>query len=257
VTTPLGWEDLAARYVDWFSDETEVENLGNGWTEITTPFVDRHNDHVQVYVHADESGYLLSDDGFAFADLAESGLELTEQRTELLETILRGLDVASVDNQLIVRTDVERLGQSLHRLVQGILAVDDLYVLAQSRVRSLFYEDVRAFLTGSNLGFESRRRVQGRSGYTQTVHFWFPGVGELPQRALQAVTNPTRQVIEQEIFQIEDVRDALGDFSAFAVLNDSDNTVSEESLMALDHYNIRGVRWSQRSELVPMLLGVN
>lgn len=135
MTTPA-WDDLAARYVDWFTAETEVETLQNGWAEITTPFVDRHNDHVQIYVRPEGSGYLLSDDGSAFTDLAESGLELTDQRTELVQTILNGLDVASLDGQLIVRSTTDRLGQNLHRLVQAILAVEDLYVLSQSRVRS-------------------------------------------------------------------------------------------------------------------------
>jgi len=56
---------LVDRYQAWLKDRTVLKQV-NGWTEITTPFLDRHNDYVQIYALAaysrapTTSGNLLS-----------------------------------------------------------------------------------------------------------------------------------------------------------------------------------------------------
>ena len=63
--------------------------------ELTTPFLDRHNDHLQVYATRRNGSFVLSDDGYVLSDLRTSGLEIdTPKRKIILESVLNGLGVA-------------------------------------------------------------------------------------------------------------------------------------------------------------------
>jgi len=61
-------EDLVARYHAWLRDRTALKKIRH-WTEITTPFLDRHNDCIQIYARREESGFLLTDDAHTLNDL--------------------------------------------------------------------------------------------------------------------------------------------------------------------------------------------
>lgn len=59
--------------------------------EITTPFLDRHNDRLQIYATKSNGHFALTDDGYVIQDLQSSGCELkTKKRRALLETTLNG-----------------------------------------------------------------------------------------------------------------------------------------------------------------------
>ena len=59
---------LVDRYQAWLKDRTALKQV-NGWIEITTPFLDRHNDYVQIYAKREDGGLVLSDDGHTLDDL--------------------------------------------------------------------------------------------------------------------------------------------------------------------------------------------
>ena len=65
-------EQLVSTYVDWLKAKIEVQDI-NGVCEITTPFLDRHNDRLQIYVERGEHGLRLTDDGYIITDLEMSG----------------------------------------------------------------------------------------------------------------------------------------------------------------------------------------
>jgi Domain of unknown function DUF1828 len=52
---------------------------------ITTPFVDRHNDYLQIYAKQENDRYILTDDNYIVEDLEQSGFNLgTIKRKEIL-----------------------------------------------------------------------------------------------------------------------------------------------------------------------------
>ena len=113
---------------------------------MTTPFLDRHNDHLQVYATRQNGNITLSDDGYILSDLRTSGLDLdTPKRKTILDSVLKGLGVKTEKGQLFVEASAANLGQRLHSLVQAMLAINDMFVMAQPRVASFFFEDVRSF----------------------------------------------------------------------------------------------------------------
>ena len=42
-------DDLIRSYYDWLKAKTSWREV-NGWVEITTPYLDRHNDYIQIYL---------------------------------------------------------------------------------------------------------------------------------------------------------------------------------------------------------------
>ena len=139
-------QKLIDAYVAWLHEGLAVEEV-NGACELTTPFLDRHNDHLQIYAVRRDGNIVLSDDGYILSDLRTSGLEVdTPKRKMVLDSVLSGLGVRMENNQLVVEASARNLGQRLHSLVQAMLAVNDMFVMAQPRVASFFWEDVRSFL---------------------------------------------------------------------------------------------------------------
>src|SRR5207302_432492 len=62
-------ERLIADYLRWLKEGLQVSEL-EGSCRIATPFVDRHNDEIEIYVEKRNGGLLLTDDGYTIADLA-------------------------------------------------------------------------------------------------------------------------------------------------------------------------------------------
>src|SRR5208337_4828177 len=117
-------QKLIDGYVGWLRQGLSVEEAGEA-CELTTPFLDRHNDHLQVYATRCNGSIVLSDDGYILSDLRTSGLEVdTPKRKMVLESVLNGLGVRNENGQLLIEASNVNLGQRLHSLVQAMLAVN-------------------------------------------------------------------------------------------------------------------------------------
>ena len=103
----------------------------SSWVEITTPYLDRHNDYLQIYVKKTNGGFLLTDDGYIIDDLKQSGCKLDSyKRQELLQMTLNGFGVKKDGNELQVHTSAESFASCKHNLLQAMLAVNDMFYLA-------------------------------------------------------------------------------------------------------------------------------
>ena len=72
-------QSLLDRYWKWLRDETILRRIGD-WVEITTPYLDRHNDCLQIYAKRHDGGFVLTDDGYTVEDLEQSGCTLDSPR---------------------------------------------------------------------------------------------------------------------------------------------------------------------------------
>ena len=73
---------LIDAYISWLRKGLTVESLENA-CELTTPFLDRHNDHLQIYATKRNGKIELTDDGFILADLQLAGLRSLPPSAEL------------------------------------------------------------------------------------------------------------------------------------------------------------------------------
>jgi Domain of unknown function DUF1829/Domain of unknown function DUF1828 len=241
-------EHLVERYRSWLKDKTTLKSVHSDWIQITTPFLDRHNDAIQIYVKAENGGYRLTDDGHTIRDLELSGCTLnTPKRKSLLEIAVRGFAVDSTDDVLSVRTTAENFAVRKHALIQCIVALNDLFYTASATVRSLFREDVENWLNIANIRFLGNVQFTGKTGYTHQFDFAIPPSKNAPERILKAINNPNKEATESLIFSWLDTRESRPSNSvAVAMLNDNDRDIQGSVIDAMHHYKIETTRWSER-----------
>jgi len=247
-------EQLIESYVQWLRKGLSVERLDQA-CELTTPFLDRHNDHLLIYAVKREGKIILTDDGYVLADLRASGLDLnTAKRRAVLETILNGLGVRNEDNKLVMEASQRNLGQRLHGLVQAMLAINDMFVMAQPRVAGFFWEDVKIFLDRHSVRYSQRVKISGRSGFDHAIDFLIPKSASRPERFIKAINAPSRNTIGTYLFVLGDTRKARGEVSeAYAFLNDRDRSVGGDVIEALETYGVEPALWSRRENYVEAL----
>ncbi|MGD1072470.1 MAG: DUF1828 domain-containing protein [Bryobacteraceae bacterium] len=243
-------QELLDRYTAWLKSGINLRAIGD-WVEITTPYVDRHNDQLQIYAKRENGHFLLTDDGHTMQDLESSGCNPgTPKRQELLKMTLNGFGVKLDYEQLQVTATPENFPLKKHSLIQAMLAVNDLFYLAEPVVKSLFFEDVTAWLDLSDVRYTPKVKFTGLSGYDHLFDFVVPKSRRAPERILRAINRPNRATAETFIHAWSDTREVRSPESqAYAILNDSDQAVPAEVPEALITYNIRPVLWSYREEV--------
>lgn len=248
-------ERLLDEYRAWLRDRTTLKAIDTGeWVEITTPFLDRHNDALQIYARRDNGGFLLTDDSYIVQDLVASGCALnTGKRRDLLKMTLNGFGVKLNKDALEVHASLETFPLRKHALIQAMLAVNDLFYLAKPVVESLFFEDVIHWLDVNEIRYTPKVKFPGITGYDHVFDFVIPKSRHQPERIVQAINKPTRQAAQSLILEWTDTRQVRpADSKAYAVLNDQE-LVSGDVIEALQNYEIRPVLWHARAEVVAEL----
>lgn len=237
-------------YLAWLKDKTTLRQLDE-WIEITTPYLDRHNDCIQIYAKKDDAGYLLTDDGYIITDLEQSGCKLdSRKRQELLQLTLNGFGAQLRHNALEVHASPENFALRKHNLIQAMLAVNDMFYLAMPMVASIFYEDVVAWLDMHDVRYTPNVKFTGKSGYDHVFDFVIPKSRRQPERIIKAINRPNRDTAQVVAFSWIDTKEVRSpDSKAFALLNDSEHAVSGTVLDALRNYNVTPVPWSQRDQV--------
>lgn len=122
---------LLQSYLQWLGEELQVTER-NGVCEISTPFLDRHNDAITIYVEQKGGSLRLTDDGETVRDLRASGMEFkTEKRRAHLQSVLSGFGVRLEGEEIASIATPADFPQKKHNLVQAILAVNDMFVMAE------------------------------------------------------------------------------------------------------------------------------
>jgi len=90
---------------------------------------------------------------------------------------LNGFGIHQDADALETRASSENFALRKHNLVQAMLAVNDLFYLAQPMVRSLFVEDVVAWLDFHDIRYTPGVKFTGKSGYDHLFDFVVPNQG--------------------------------------------------------------------------------
>lgn len=153
-------ESLLDQYWIWLKDQTNLRQIGD-WIEITTPYLDRHNDHLQIYAKRTNDGFILTDSGYTVEDLELSGCKIDDTKLNaLFKMTLSGFGVQMNGKSLEVKTSKYNFAMRKHYLIQAMLAVNDLFYLT-------FYEDAISWLDPSDIWYTSNMKSTDRSGYDQ------------------------------------------------------------------------------------------
>ena len=249
-------EGLIGGYLRWLKQGLQISELETS-CQIATPFLDRHNDEIAIYLERSNGNILLSDDGYTISDLESSGMSFTTpNRKAHLQSVLNGFGVQQKDGELRAIATEKDFPQKKHNLVQAILAVNDMFVMADAHVRSLFKEDVAAFLEQQQIPVFPEFELAGKSGFDHHFDFGLPKTRRHPQRIVQAINDLNRDRALSFAFAVADVKAIRAEpLDAYTFVNDEEHVPSSETLGALRAYDIEPLFWSNRSQDYHVLNG--
>ena len=246
---------LLDQYQAWLRDKTSLRQIDE-WVEITTPYLDRHNDCIQIYARKQNDGYVLTDDAYTISDLETSGCRIeSPRRQQLLKATLNGFGVSLRGKALEVRSTTGEFAIRKHNLLQAILAVNDMFYLAAPVVSSLFLEDVTAWLDLNEVRYTPKVKFTGKSGFDHLFNFVIPKSRSQPERLLQVINHPNRDAAQVAVFAWTDMREVRSiDVRMYAFLNDVEQHAPAGVVEAMSNYGVIPVPWSDRQRVAPELV---
>ncbi|MBL3655081.1 DUF1828 domain-containing protein [Fulvivirga sediminis] len=249
--------ELVNSYVDWIKKGISLREVGDGWHEMITPFLNHKNDMIEIYLRKESDGSIsISDAGVTLSELKLSGIDIdrSEKRAKELDIILRSFGILRTENnELIAKTTTKNFPQVKHRVIQAILSIDDLFVLAKPKVESFFIEDVITFFELRDVIYVRDTTFIGKSGFSHKFDFTLPKIKQRKEVAIKAINTPRKDRIESVMWMLEDTRLVRPETEGLLILND-ENEISSEVQRALEEYNIKYFEWSKREDNIPNLV---
>lgn len=241
--------NLMQSYFKWLGEETSVQVLDE-YIEITTPYLDRHNDYLQIYVKEENGKITLTDGGYIIDDLALSGCDFTgNKRKALLNTVVEGLGVSIENGALTVSSDRGGFPLKKQSLIQAMLAVNDLYYISQPVTANRFFEDVESWFNSQNVRYTPNVSFNGQSGLSNKFDFSIPKSKKKPERIIELVNNLNKEAIINITFKWLDAKNTRPTGAMLLTLvNDIQYRASPQYESALRNYGITSVEWSKRDE---------
>lgn len=237
------------KYYDWLKSRTRIETVGE-WMEISTPFLDRHNDGIVLYLKIEPSGDIrLTDDGYTIDDFEMAGYKFTATRKKYLEKYLRSFGVTLEGNELTIVANEQNYPQKKHSLIQCILAVNDMFEFSRANIASAYIEDVAAYLDENDVRYTPNIQMQGKSGLVHNIDFVIAKSRKAPERILTAMSSPSIQRAKLLTFSLNDIREARDiDSKLYVIINDN-KKISDGITSTFDAYKIGHIEWSQRKSV--------
>lgn len=246
-------KELINKYVEWMREGLSFRQLGD-WYEITTPFLNHHNDYLEIYVKPENGKFILTDGGSTINELRLSGmnLERSEKRTLEFNTILNGFGIKKSNDELIANTTEKNFPETKHRLIQAMLAIDDMFMLAEPKVASFFIEDVADFFELEEISNIKDTIFAGKSGFSHRFDFSIPKSKKRNETLIRAINTPRQDTIGSVLWAFEDTKTVRLNSDGIVILNDK-NEIPATILDALEEYGLSGFKWSERDALAKHL----
>lgn len=247
--------DYKKQYIDWLTANIEQNKINDNTYRITLPFLDRHNDMIDIYIVDHNGKYELSDDGNTINDLELSGVSLKNGRRKvLLNEILNSYGIKLGDgNALISDASTDNLPLKKHMLSQCILKIDDMFYMSKHNVQSVFIDDVRKFLDDNNVRYVPGASFTGKSGYPTMYDFTIAKYKNNPERNIKVVNHLTNENAKSIIFGWIDTRDARKVVSQLYTFINDEKKAPQDALNALKEYQINPVLWSEKNNYLSEL----
>jgi len=207
MTLSLDNHNIINQYTNWLKDNIKIKTIKNGY-QFILPFLDNHNDHIEIYVINQGSNFILSDGGYIINDLEMSGVSFgTEFKQKLLEQILLRFGVKKEeDNTIFIEANSGNLAKKKHNLVQCILALNEMVVLNKESVKSVFYDDVLLALREKKIPFTSKITITGK-GYNHSIDFIVPNITN-GETLIKTTSKPTKDKLQPILFSFGDIKKA-------------------------------------------------
>jgi len=243
--------DLIDEYTKWIRDNTILRTVSSGWTEINTPFLDRHNDGIQIYVRKIGDKLELTDDGYTLSDLEISGCELrTDRQRSFLNKILNSNDITNREGKLSMTFGSREFPARKLEFITALQQIGDLYITSRNNVYSLFSDEVALWFESKNRYPIRYHSVSGIDGAKYNIDFIFPKKGrDSLETALQAIGNPDRNVVSYHTLM---KRELTRDIDIYLILRDEDigDRKFREMQSIAKTGDVELIRWSEKDDYI-------
>lgn len=243
-------------YLKWlkenFKSTTMQTELGQ-FVQISTPFLDRHNDHLQIYIKQDGQELYLTDGGYIISDLEMCGCNImsSPKRKKVLSSILNGFGVQLYKEEICTKANRLNFPQKKHALLQAMISVNDMFFMSQPQVLSMFLEDVQLFFDTNFIPYVSNAQFHGSSGLSHTFEFAIPATRKKPERFVRTINDVSRDKVDSVLFSWGDIRELRKPGAhLYVMMNDTEKPVRPELANALTIYGGTPLYWSKRNEYV-------
>lgn len=245
-------QEMIDAYANFIKDQISFAHIGN-YLELTVPYLDRHNDYMQIYVKQDERGNIeMTDDGAIIGDLIASGLSLRagSSRRAAIDDIMRNFSMTLKNNDITTTATASNFAYKKHLMVQTMLQIDDLYMSEPGSARDYFFEDIQLFLDAHSITYVPRISITGKSGTNSAYDFVFPKSPRFNERFCKGINRLTESNRNMAIFNWLDTRDGRPRESRMIVLVNDKNIVKQEDLTAFDAYDIQTIPFSDQKRVL-------
>jgi len=250
--------DFQSMYLHWLSENIEQFQINSDVYRVTLPFLDRNNDHTDVYVVDRHDGtFRLTDDGAILNDLSFCGCDLfsSKRRHQTLLSVVAAHGVSISDsNELETVCALDDLPQKKHMLAQCMVKVSDLFYLSKTNVKSLFLDDVKNFLWVNDIRAVPNISVTGKSKLTSNYDFVVSESKHAPERLIKVINTLSLDAARNTIFLWDDTKGVRpSGAKLFAFIQDNHRRVSSDAVRALQEYDIVPAFWTKRESIIAEL----
>lgn len=249
----MNWVNTSVdNYYNWLREKTFIQkDLTTDWFLINTPFIGAFNDTIEIYAQKNGSQLKLSDNGETLSNLEIQGLQIqgSKRRKSLLDSILINYGVKIDNDELVIETNIDKFSQSKHNFLSAIIEINDLYVLSNHNVASIFKEDVRNYLDSQDIIFTPDFISKGSTGLEFNFDF------QIAQRDKEIVIKSFNTINKSNLptflFSWDDIKPirekiTKKNVTAIAIINDIDKEIKSEFLEALKSKNANFILWSEK-----------
>ena len=241
-------QNMIKEYTNWLNSGFTAVKVGEFY-ELTTPYLDRYNDHLQIYVQQNSNGsYFLTDDGYIIDNLESSGVSFARspKRKEMLERITRNFGVTINGTSLEIHASKNDYPQKKHMLIQAMLSVDDMFIAEPHAVKNFFREDVGHFLDTHEIFYSRDFSLMGKTGSLYVYDYHLQRTRTQPERFCKAINHINENTRNLTLWNWHDTKEKRGDKGELILFLNDANTISRDDLDAFRTYNVNYILWSQR-----------
>ena len=246
--------ELKENYVKWLDDEITVNKIGE-YLEVTSPFLDRYNDYLQVYAKLEADNEItLTDDSYVINNLKMSGIDISSpKRKQLLENFLNKYHVKLDNDALIIKSGIEDFPQKILFLMQAMLNIDDMFMLSQNKIASIFLEDVTEFLDNKDIFYSRDVNFMGKSGFFYSYDYLIQRTKDKPERLCKVINSPNKQNFQNTIFMWSDTKETRDKDSQLIVFLNDESKIDSSILTGFKNYDVNTIPWTEREKYLGLL----
>lgn len=243
-------KEIITGYYDWLKKNTKINKVGDYFEEVT-PFLDNRNDSLLIYHKYLPDGTIeISDGGFIMDEFDILSIDVSKgKRKQVFEYVLCSYHLDLINDELVIKTNASNYSKNKHFFIQGLLKLEDMYLLNKVTVKNTFQEDVLNYFNKNNIVHLDDIKISGKSKFDHNIDLIVPG--NKKECIINLVNNIDSNMVKTQIFTFGDIQGVRKKESkCFVLINDSNKAISSKYVDAFNEYNIKPLAWSDKNVLL-------